>query len=442
MITNNNIFKKYQTIRFKNLRLPISPFFILKGLHQSEYWDRSEIEKYQLEKINKLIEESRDQTIYYKEILLMINKSFNNLDEFKNSFPVLTKKEIREYYKELINYNIQTRHRHSTSGSTGTPIVVEISGMAEAYRLAGIMRFYSWWGIKSTDRSVLIWGFKQTIIKKGIINRIKRKFRNRLDINIFDLNDQTILNYFEEIEKFNPVYIRGYKSALYSLAELMERHNLQFKKAKLKIAIVTSEILQEEEREFIEKILKCKVVNEYGSGECGLYAHECPEGSMHINEESIFISTDGQNKAKVTELHNNGMPLINYMNDDGIEISDKFCSCGRTSRLIENIQGRVSDYILCPDGSKKSMHRVSHIMKELNDLGKGKCYRQFKVTQRNNNFLFEIVPDLNYKSAVSDYILKRMHQEIGNEIIVDIKLVKEIKREKSGKLRFFIRKED
>ena len=120
-------------------------------------------------------------------------------------------------------------------------MTIEISARAEAYRLAGKMRFYSWWGVDFHDKSVLIWKLNE-VEREGFnyTTKIKTKLKNRLDLNIFELNDESVFNYVAQINEFAPKYIRSYKSGLYELARLMEKHGLRFKKSNLKVAIVTS----------------------------------------------------------------------------------------------------------------------------------------------------------------------------------------------------------
>ncbi len=433
------LYKIYQIVRFRHKKFPISPLVFLKQLGESESWDRDRMEAYQLEKINELLRDAKENTPFYKKRITKELSSIKSLEEFKESFPTLTKKDIRTNVTDLVNHKEENVHPHSTSGSTGTPIVAIISGMAQSLRLAGIMRFYSWWGIEQFDKNVLIWGRRKTQKKEtGILAGIKRKFLNRLEINVFELNKDTVLKYVENIIRFNPTYIRGYPSGLYTLSKLMGEQKLTLRKVKLKVIIVTGEILYDYQRTLIEDTFKCKVANEYGSAECGLYAHECPEGSLHINEESVFIHTDDKNNSIVTELHNNGMPLINYVNNDRLEISNDYCSCGRTSRLVKKISGRVSDYIIAPDGSEITDGIFYYIIAELADVNLNNSVIQYKVYQNKNDFLVEIVAGENYKVEVANYIEKRMKEQIDEKINVNIKLVEAIKRDKSGKLRVFV----
>lgn len=432
--------KKYLALRFQKLKLPISPYVILEELQESQYWDRDKMRSHQLYKLNKLINQAISDTEYYKEKINGQAYRFSNLDKFSHMFPKLSKDEIFENISLIRNQQITNKFKHSTSGSTGQPMNIEISGLAEAYRLACKMRFYNWWDIDFHDKSVLIWKLKDKE-KNGIpySKKIKTKLKNRLDLDIFELNDSTVFNYVAQIDDFAPKYIRSYKSGIYELARLMEKHGLRFKKSSIKLAIVTSEVLLEEERDFIKGIFKCNVANEYGSAEAGFYAGECRHGSMHINEELVFISTDNDNNASVTELNNHGTPLINYQNNDRIKVSDKYCNCGRTSRLIENVEGRVSDYILCSNGVKKSAILISYIVKDAMNSKYIGSVKQFRLVQKKNKFLFEFVPGERFNAKVIDEIKSRMVKEIGDDIQIDTKLRKRITREKSGKLRYFIR---
>lgn len=432
-------FNIYQYFKFQKGRYPINPLTLLKELQKSQYWSREKIKEYQLEKINILIKTALSETSYYKDILNNKKIRFIDLNEFINDFPKLYKNNIIENDEKLKNYNSRNWVKHTTSGSTGLPMTIEVSGLASAYRIANVMRFKSWWGIESHDKSVLIWGRKKTA-KNSFILRFKTLFNNRLDINVFELNDKTISHYFKQIEDYNPKYIRGYKSAVISLVSLMEKHSLTFIKTKLKVVIVTSEVLFERERLYIERILNCKVANEYGASECGLFSYECPEGSMHLSEELIYLSTIENDVVIVTDIHNERMPLINYINNDKIYLSNDNCRCGRTSRVVKKIEGRVNDYVKCPDGTKKSQYIFYYIISELDEIGMKDSVRQYKVIQEKNKFIIEIVPGSNYNDSALDYIKRRILEEVGKEIEIDIIKVKEIKRDKSGKLRFFIRK--
>ena len=431
-------YKIYQFFKFNSIGYPISPNQIFKFLLKSQYWTREAMRNYQLEKLNDLIKFTNKSSRYYSKSYENKELILSKLNELPFKIPLTNKKEIIENYPETKTKNYKKKHKHATSGSTGEPLVTYISGLAEAYREASRMRFRSWWGIKEYDKSVYI-GRAYTIDDGSLIFKIKRYLRHRFDIDIFDLNDNTIVKYYDQIEKFKPVFIRGYKSGILEFAELMDKNNLRFNKFKLKVTIVTAEALFEIERRYIEKILNCKVANEYGAVEAGLFACECPAGSMHINEESVYMYTNNQNEAIVTELFNDSIPLINYKNDDLIIISDDYCSCGKTSRIIEEVQGRVSGYIEKPDGSRINQLIIPIIFRKFYEDKFKRMIRRYKVFQKNHIFKIQIIPLSNYNGECEEYIRTRMFEEIGQDININFELVNEIKRGKNGKFTFFER---
>jgi len=430
------LFKIYQFLKFRNRKFAKNPNIIFKELNESQYWTREKLEEYQLKKINNLLLLAKESSPYYAEKYKNISLPLSNIEEFRNAIPTISKDEIMENLKGVRTKNFSNQYHHTTSGTTGNPLTAYISGMTESVREACHIRFHDWWGINQNDQNIYI-----AIIKSGgrksLISKIKKYIRGRHDIDVFDLSEKTILRYFSEIEKFKPSYIRGYKSALLELTKLMDLKNLRFKNFKLKAAIVTSEVLYDNERKFIEGVLGCKLANEYGSVEAGLYANECPYGSMHINEEAVYIHTNSENEAIVTELDNDSMPLINYKNDDLVLISENNCECGRTSRVIDEVKGRVTGYVIRPDGSKINQIIINRILMQLDKGEFNNTVRKFQVIQKGQTFVVKIEPLENFRKGCKDFISKRLYEEIGKDINIEFEIVDKIERDKSGKYRIF-----
>ena len=440
-MVKNIIFNIYFYFKFKKKKYPTSPNRILKYLLKSQYYLAEEIQRYQLERINKLVFEAKNYSKYYNNSYKPLKSPLKSLNEFQNTVPAINKSDIIENSKSLRSKNFTTKYQHATSGSSGDPVTVYTSALAEVYRKAGHLRFKEWWGIKPLDKSVLIWRYENSV-GTNIIKRFKKIFKSRYDINVYNLNDKNINKHFDFIEKFKPTYIRGYTSGILEFAKLLYKHNLEFKRAKFKVVIVTAENLFDHDRKFIESVLKCKVANEFGSAESGYIAYECPQGCLHIYEEAIFVYQDENSFAYITELYNDSMPLINYKNDDKIKISTNHCKCGRTSRVIESLMGRESGYIMRSDGTKLNQGILIAIFIGLQEEEFGKeAIKKFKVIQRDKNFDVFIVPLSNYNVQVENYIKNQMSLVIGNDINISIYLKDQIEREKSGKLRYFIREE-
>lgn len=420
-------------------KYPVNPYKIYKNILLSQFYKREEIGKYQDEKINEILKHAKKNTPYYDKI---IKTEINYNRVSLHDIPELTKEDIKFNASKLVLGKTEGNYTHTTSGSSGDPLEIIADGFSESHRTAHRLRFYKWWGLKPTDRNVLIWGtteMEQTKKDSFIKSLKKRLFNKTLFINVFELNKSTIDTYFKKIRKFNPAYIRGYKSAIYNLSLLLDKSNIDTSSLSLKAVITTSEVLFQEEREYIERILGAKVADEYGAAEIGLFSIECPKGGRHICEELNYIYTNDFNEVLVTDLHNKAMPLINYKIGDRIQIDDKTCACGRTSRLIKQIEGRLNSDILKEDGEFISQYLFYYAVKDLNDIGFSNSILKYKVIQDKMHFDFYIIKGDNFSIEVEKFLINRMRKDIGKNISVEFHYVIEIPLDSSGKLQFFKR---
>jgi phenylacetate-CoA ligase len=363
-------------------------------------------------------------------------------DKILNQSFILQKSELRYNYNKIYKPSLK-EFTHSTSGSSGMPLKIISSNTSEANRTAHRYRFYDWWGIKPWDKNILLWGKMSVVeseeqsLKKRIKNLVKRP--NELFISVFDLNEHSIYNLYNQCLKHNAIFIRGYTSGVYLFCYLIQKMGLNGKNLKLKVAITTSEILFEDRRLLIEEVLGCKVANEYGAAEIGLFACECPKGKLHINEELNFLQTTKDGNLLVTDLHNSTTPLLNYEIGDKISISNKLCSCGRGLRVIDTIIGRDGDLVRKPNGEFTSQYIFYYASKDISAMGFEDTIAEYKVIQRNNHFIIFIVKGEHFNQEAISVFVDRMKQNIGSEISIDIQYVNEIPKEKSGKIRFFER---
>ncbi|CAN5395366.1 phenylacetate--CoA ligase family protein [soil metagenome] len=406
----------------------------LKFLISSDFWSREEIESYTLKSLKSLTRDAKANTVYYANSLKSFDELNASLEDFKK-LEVLTKNMLRNN-PGLFRSNMDTKVvKASSSGSTGEPMTIYRSILADAYILASHYRFHSWYGINPNARHVIIWG--TGIVPEPERNFIKRVVKDNLVntplvINVFDLNSVTIGNYKKLIEEYKPEFIRGYTSSVKQLCTLLDGKKL---KLNLKAAIVTSEISLPEDKKFISEALNCRTLEEYGSRDGGQYAYECPEGSLHVQEELTFLITDNNNEVISTELHNKAMPMINYMPGDKV-ILGKACICGRSSRTIESIEGRVSDVILKEDGSSVSSWIIYYMLKDLEASGFNGSVSQLQLIQNRNNFNVIIVKGKDYKDP-EQFIINYLKARIGNNVKIEFEYLIEIPKEKSGKIKLF-----
>ena len=424
----------------------ISSQIILKFLDKSQFWDKEQKESYQLEELNNLLLLSQKCSPYYRcsfQCAALPLPQLSNLSDL----PFVTKEIIRNNYISMkIKENELDATEHTTSGSTGDPLRVLVDNKASAFRIAGRYRFYGWWGVKPYDKNILIWARKASqnaTINNGIFAKIKSKIRlNTIErtffIDVFKLNCSTIKGYYDHAVKFNPIYLRGYLSGVVQFADLLFNAGLDPTMLNLKLIIVTSEVLHDDQREYLEAAFCCPVANEYGSAESGLFAFDCPQKKLHVFEEAVLLSSMSDGRACVTEYHNKTMPLINYINNDLVSFTESQCNCGRKLKVLSKVEGRATDYVLTAKGEKVSQYLFYYAIKELNDIGLSDCVKKYKVTQKGLIITFCIIKGRHYSEEATKYLKERVRKALGEEINIEFQFVNEIPREKGGKLRFFV----
>jgi putative adenylate-forming enzyme len=114
-----------------------------------------------------------------------------------------------------------------------------------------------------------------------------------------------------------------------------------------------AEVLDPPVRTYLGKVFGCPVHEVYQGSE-GSYAMTCREGSLHINEDIVYLelqdeygkpTPDGTPCCRllVTDLYKTSQPVIRYAINDILTISPGKCTCGSAFRMIQRIQGRSED---------------------------------------------------------------------------------------------------
>jgi phenylacetate-CoA ligase len=141
---------------------------------------------------------------------------------------------------------------------------------------------------------------------------------------------------------------------------------------------------------------------------------------------------DGRIKGRLigTSFNNDAMPLIRYDTGD-IAIwkpKDYQCPCGRKSRVIESIEGRIDDFIQLPDGQK--IMRFDYLFKDT------KTIKEAQVCQKKiGEVIIKLVTDKMHTKQVDEKIIYDFSLWICPKTIVIIEHVNDIKKSKTGKFK-------
>lgn len=298
-----------------------------------------------------------ENNLFYRE--LVGEKGFSNWADL----PVLNKKNLQKpLQKRLSNgYSLKNIYQNKTSGSSGDPFIFVKDKYCHALTWASNYMRFGWHGIDlSNAYQARFYGIPMDFIgnKK---ERLKDFLSNRFRFAIFDLSDAVLKKFLTHFRNKKFDYINGYTSSVVLFAKYLQRKNIVLKDIcpSLKVCMVTSEMLFEDDKILLEKQLGIPVVNEYGASELDLIAFQNPEGEWQVNSETLFVEILDENDAVlpygqqgrivITSLFNKAHPFIRYDIGD-IGILDEKSTIQKP--ILKKLIGRTNDVAILPSGKK------------------------------------------------------------------------------------------
>jgi len=313
-------------------------------LKESESWSLDKLKSQQQERLIRFLEHAGTYSPYYNKVFKKLGWSEGK------SFSMELFQKIPEITKETLlseNDSIHTTTKYpklffcETSGTSGQVLTFRRDEPWDSFNRASILRGYSWYDVKGWDFNLYFWGYNFSLVKKVKL-RIMDYLVNRY--RMFGYSEQSLKMLSRKIPK--AIYIEGYSSMIYELACAAE--GLKLDLSRIKMVKGTSEKIYPHYHEQTRKVFGKRMISEYGSAESGIIAFECPQGSMHINMEGVYVETDHEGEILVTNFHSYSFPVIRYRLGDAIKLNqdNKKCPCGMSHPIIEEVTGRIGKLII------------------------------------------------------------------------------------------------
>jgi phenylacetate-CoA ligase len=417
----------------------------LKNLEKSQWLTASELNKLQIDRLGKLLTHAYKNVPYYKDLFNQLGfdaKSINSLEAL-TQLPFLTKAIIRENSEQIKSNVPDNLAKFNTGGSSGQPLVFYIGNERVSHDVAAKWRATRWWGVDIGDPELVVWGSPIELGAQDKVRLIRDKLLRTQLLPAFDMSDEKLQGFINEIIRYQPKMLFGYPSALGRIAKYASENSIDMKNIGVKVVFVTSEYLYPEQRELIQNCFACKVANGYGGRDAGFIAHECPSGNMHITAEDIIveiINPQGQRvqagesgEIVVTHLATRGYPFIRYRTGDIGVLDDKQCACGRGLPILKEIQGRTTDFVVSQSGSVMHGLALIYVLREITSIS------EFKIVQetKDRTSIYLIV-DNDFTDSDKLEIIKGFKARLGEQVEIIIECVEKIPAEKSGKFRYVI----
>ncbi len=421
---------------------------IRQSLEQSQWFSREQLVSQQANRLREFIEKVYQHVPYYKEQMDKLGLSPRDIQSPADlvKLPFLDKATISANFDRLKSDIAGPLSRFNTGGSSGQPLIFLLGNERVSHDVAEKWRATRWWDVDIGDKEIVAWGSPIELGAQDRVRLIRDKlFRSEL-IPAFDLTEEKILQFIEQIRTTRPKMLFGYPSVFDLLAKTARKKGIQMDNLGIKVAFVTSERLYPYQRENIESVFGAPVANGYGGRDAGFIAHQCPKGGMHLSFEDIVVEIiDPQGnplpagesgEIVVTHLGTSEFPFIRYRTGDIAVMSDKQCECGRGLPMLESIEGRSTDFVVAADG--KILHGLSliYILRDMPQVD------AFKIIQESQQLTrVQVVSKTGeVDEQMRDTIVQGFQARLGETVDVQIEPVTDIEPEKSGKYRYVISK--
>ena len=394
-----------------------------ESLTESELIREVEIKKYEFFKYVK------NNSKWYKSY---------NFDSF-SSLPVLEKSDLINHLDEIKTINEKKGLVSLTGGTTGASMKVIYTKSDMQERFAIIDHFRAQHGYKLGEKVAWFSGknlISEADINKGICSHYD--FINKIRFySTFHINERNFDIYWKSLNNFKPKFIVGFPSSVYEVCKMADSKGLHLKH-KVKVFFPTAETVLPEHREVINRVMGCKLVDQYASSEGAPFILECKNGNLHLHpltgtfevvDDSMQPALNGE--LLVTSFTTHGTPLIRYRVKDHIQLSIATkCSCGSLYPLVDKIEGRATDYLISPTHGNVNLVNISNSTKGIEGIIK------FQVIQEDLYHVHVLVVASNtFEPTQKTKFIEALEERFGSEISINLEIVNDIPTEESGKFR-------
>jgi len=427
-----------------NLTLKLNGFPIEKAtaelseilaLTESDYADFLESKK------KEIVEFHLKNNAYYKDFV-----GGKPIEKWED-LPIMRKIDFQKPLPNRLSkgYTEKTVYINKTSGSSGDPFVFAKDKFCHALIWANIMRRFQWYGLDFNHSwQARFYGMPLDFIANKKL-RLKDFLSHRYRFNIFDFSDAAMKKMVTKFQNTAFDYINGYTSSIVLLAKYLKQENLYLDSIcpSLKVCIVTSEMLFEDDKKLLEERFRVPIINEYGSAELDIIALESPDGIWKVNSETLFVEILDENnqvlpygkegKIVVTSLYNKAHPMIRY------EVGDMGVLDERSTLknpILKKLTGRTNDVALLPSGKKAPGMTFYSITKKL--FGDEGNVKEFVILQtKMDTFEIDYTSERELTELEITTIKNVLDTYLETGLQYHFSRKDKIERNKSGKLKQF-----
>lgn len=391
--------------------------------------------------LRQLIDRARSQTRYYRFLPEPIDAGNpkSSIDQTLKSIPILEKSVYRARTLDFLAADMRRSDyvERSTSGTTGTALRIFDSRERFAENYAAVWRQRRSFGVSLDDPFLAFTGQLTTPLaqKKPPFWRFDYHSSRAL-FSVYHMSPENLAAYIDPIHELPARYVEGYPSALHIVARAMLEADRPLPQGRLTAIFTSSESLLPVQRATIEAAFGAPVRDHYAATEHVVSMTACALDRLHVDMEFGIVEVETQEETSewvrgpliVTGLGRPAAPMIRYRIGDVGTRSKKPCPCGRPGDVFLDIDGRIEDYIVTPDG--RLVGRMDHVFKGRFDVAEAQIVQTERTAIR-----VLVVPATSWDADARASLERELHARLGADMRVEIETTDRIAREPNGKLR-------
>jgi phenylacetate-CoA ligase len=325
----------------------------------------------------------------------------------------------------------------STSGTTGTALRIfdGVERFAENY--AAVWRQRRFFGVDLDDPFLAFTGGITTPLRQSgpPYWRIDH-YSKRTLFSVYHMSPGNLRHYIDRLFAAPARYAEGYPSALHLVSRAMLEEGRTLPEGQLAGVFTSSESLLAFQRDTIEKAFGAPVRDHYASTEHVVSMTACSENLLHVDMEFGIVEVEPVEETEeyvrgpllVTGLGHPVAPMVRYrIGDVGTKLKAA-CACGRPGDVFLDIDGRIEDYILTPEG--RMVGRMDHVFKGRFDIAEAQI-----IQDEKDSLKVLVIPGGDFDEDSVHGLRRAIQTRVGKTMGVSVRMVESIPREPNGKFR-------
>ncbi len=403
-------------------------------LRRAPYWPRERLEQWQLRRLQRLVAHAYESTTFYRSHYDHAGVKPGDIRTLADirRLPIVTKEQVIEHYPHGMLAAGATPDSlivSRSSGSTGRVLDIAYDSRAMVtFVLAGLRLYQMAFDYRPRDVQMYVYTSEYPL------NSLFGLYPTRFVPTLAPID--TILNEWTAIR---PALVVCYPSHLRSIVDAASDSGISLPRPKA--VSVNSEMSTQAERDALAADIGCPVLDEYSSEELTRIAAQCSCKNYHVFEDINLVEilddrgdpTDATGTLVGTNLHNFAMPMIRYRQNDLARIGPSTCPCGRTFRVLTDLQGRRNDSFTLPGGRTITSGVLLDATYEI-VLTHRNAVRDFCLVQEGPvSVRLELVVGPSWGPNVDVWLRERFGALFGPKVAFRVDTVKECTKTTSGK---------